>query len=93
MQMDTLMQFMQRILANGSRDKSAASLRQLREILQLQNADADMIGLVDRSLDSIHEAKGAARQAGFSESQLRVVLQRAEDARRREKELEDMGRC
>ncbi len=89
----SLMQFLKRILGNGSAEKSAASLGQLRDILKAQNADVDMIRLVEATLANISEAKHEVIQTTFSEATLRTALERAQRRKQREAEMADRGRC
>ena len=84
---------MKRILECGSSVKSAASLNQLKEILETQNADAGMISLVNQTLESLPEAKAAASEPAFTEESLRTAIRRAEDRKRREAEMANRGRC
>ena len=90
---DSLIIFLKRILEYGSTAKSSASLNQLREILEIQNADVEMINLVHQTLDSLPEAKEAARESAFTEENLRIAIRRAEERKRREAEMADRGRC
>jgi len=89
----SLLRFMKRILEKGSPEKSEESLRQLRKILEDQNAGKEMIGLVDSTLVSIPEAKDVARKNIFSEEELLIAFRRAADRRRREEEQTRQGRC
>ena len=89
----SLLRFMKRILEKGSPEKSEESLRQLRKILEDQNAGKEMIGLVDSTLVSIPEAKDVARKNIFSEEELLIAFRRAADRRRREEEQARQGRC
>ena len=93
MNRESLMIFMKRILENGSQAKSSASLNQLKEILEMQNANPDMIELVSQTLVSLPEAKTAAKSELFNEESLRISIQRAADRKRREAEMASRGRC
>ena len=86
---ETLILFMKRILECGSAAKSYASLNQLKEILEMQNADPEMISLVDQTIVSLPEAKSAAAEPKFTEESLRIAIRRAEVRKQRE----SMGRC
>ena len=90
---DSLMIFMKRILECGSVAKSTASLNQLKEILEMQNADAAMIDLVEQTLVSIPEAKEAAKEKTLTEESLRIAIRRAWDRKCREEEMAHRGRC
>ena len=90
---DSLIMFMKRILERGSSLKSAASLNQLKEILKEQNADAEMLELVQQAIINLPEAKSAAKEPSFTEESLRIAIKRAEERRRREAEMENGGRC
>ena len=89
----SLLRFLKRILEKGSPEKSEESLRQLRKILEDQNAAKEMISLVDSTLVSIPETKEAAKKDLFSEEELVIAFRRAADRRRREEELARQGRC
>ena len=90
---DSLIKFIKRILENGSESKSSASLNQLKEILEAQNADKAMVALVQRTLLSLPEAKADAKKSTFTEESLRIAIMRAEDRKRREAEMASRGRC
>ena len=90
---DSLIIFMKRILECGSAAKSNASLNQLKEILEMQNADNAMVDLVKQTLVSLPEAKSAAKEPTFTEESLRIAIRRAEDRKRREAEMASRGRC
>lgn len=90
---EALLLFLKRILEKGSPEKSIESLKQLRGILVLQNAGSEMIGLVDKTLESIPEAKVAAKKDSFSENELKIAFRRAEERKRREEEMARRGRC
>lgn len=88
---DSLMLFLKRILESGSPAKSVAALYQLREILELQNADPEFINLVRTAIDSIPEAKQAAMKVSFSEEDLKAAARRANE--RKNREMHDRSRC
>ena len=90
---ESLILFMKRILECGSAAKSAASLKQLKDILEMQNADPDMVKLVEQTIVSLPEAKAAAKETAFTEDRLKTAIRRAQDRKRREAELADRGRC
>ena len=90
---DSLIMFIKRILEYGSAEKSKASLNQLKEILEAQDADAAMVDLVQQTLESLPEAKAVAKEASFSEENLRIAIRRAADRKRREEEMAYRGRC
>ena len=90
---ESLILFMKRILKNGSSAKSSASLNQLREILEMQNADRELINLVRQTIKSLPEAKSAANEPKFTEESLRIAIRRAEERKEREREMADRGRC
>lgn len=46
MDKETLLAFTQRILENGSAEKSSMALEQLRKILETQRADPDLVALL-----------------------------------------------
>ena len=89
----SLMLFMKRILESSSAEKAAASLHQLREILETQNADPEMVKLVTATIISFPEAKEAAKEPHFSEEELKIAIDRAEKRRLREAEMANRGRC
>ena len=93
MNKEALLVFMQRILENGSNEKSILALQQLRAILQAQNTDPSLIALVNSTLLGIPEAKEAAKEPLLTEMSLRIALKRAEDRRRREEAAARQGRC
>ena len=93
MNRESLLAFMQRILENGSALKSSVSLRQLATILEQQNADPELVNLVDLTLNAISEAKEAAKGPVLTEETLRIAIRRAEDRRRREAAARSQGRC
>ena len=94
MNKESLLLFMKRILECGSESRSKASLVQLKEILEMQNADAEMIALVDQTLDCVSDAKDAAkREPELTEESLHTAYRRAEERRRREEEMMYRGRC
>ena len=90
---DSLLKFLKRILEKGSAEKTAESLRQLKKILETQNAGIEMIKLVESTLASIPEAKETAVNDSFSEKDLQIAFRRAAERRRREEELANRGRC
>ena len=90
---ESLILFMKRILECGSTAKSTASLNQLKEILEMQNADPEMIDLINQTLGGLPEAKSAAKAPAFTEESLRIAIKRAEDRKRREAEMASRGRC
>ncbi len=90
---EALLLFMKRILERGSEQKSSASLRQLKEILMLQNADPSMVELVEKTLASLPEAKAEAAGPALTEEDLRVAIRRAEERRQRELAMADRGSC
>lgn len=90
---DSLLHFMKRILEKGSPEKSKESLQQLKEILEMQNAEMELIGLVESTLVSIPEAKELAKKDNLSEANLAIAFRRAAERRRREEELANRGRC
>ena len=90
---DSLLLFMKRILANGTEEKSNMVLNQLKEILSEQKADYAMIALINKTLESLPEAKTASRADSFSEEDLQIAFRRAADRKRREMEAAYYGRC
>ena len=90
---ESLLQFMKRILECGSVLKSRASLNQLKEILEAQNADPEMVRLVTRTLTSLPEAKAAAKEPELTEENLRTAIQRGEARIRRAEGAAVRGRC
>lgn len=92
MDKETLIIFIKRLL-EGSQAKASLSLCQLRQILETQGADPQMIKIVSDTIKSIPEAKIAARSSKFNEEELMIAIARAEDRRRREAEMADRGRC
>lgn len=89
----TLLAFMQRILENGSAQKSRAALNQLVAILAEQSADPEMVRLVHKTIEGLPEAKEAAKNQILTEETLQIALRRAEDRRRREEAAARQGRC
>ena len=89
----SLLVFMKRILECGSEEKSRASLNQLREILETQKADAEMIDLVKKTLLNLPGVKTAAKEDPFTEENLRIAILRSEERQRREAEMDQRGRC
>ena len=90
----SLLLFMKRILESGSELKSSVSLKQLIKILEMQNADREMIRLVEETLESIPEAKDTASYHDpLKEEDLMIAIQRAKDRKRREEAMMNMGRC
>ncbi len=81
------------ILECGSEEKSWASLNQLREILETQKADVEMIDLVKKTLLNLPGAKTAAKEDPFTEEKLRIAILRSEERKRREAEMDQRGRC
>ena len=90
---ESLILFMKRILECGSDTKSEVSLNQLKKILEVQNADSELISLVTKTIDGLPEAKKAAKEVVFTEESLKIALRRAEDRKRREAEMASRGRC
>ena len=90
---ESLILFVKRILECGSTAKSTASLNQLKEILEMQNANSEMISLLNQTIISLPEAKTAAKEPTFTEESLRIAIRRAEDRKRREAEMASRGRC
>lgn len=93
MNKESLMLFIQRILKNGSEKKSSLALQQLKEILEIQGAEQEMIDLVALTLTAIPEAKDASFYSSFSEESLKIAAERAVDRKRREEAMRSMGRC
>lgn len=93
MTQEALLKFMKRILEKGSVEKSLESLRQLRKILEEQNAGIEVLKLVDSTIESVPEAKEEAVKDSFSKESLIVAFRRAADRRRREEEMAARGRC
>lgn len=88
-----LLLFIKRILENGSNTKSSVSLYQLKTILETQHADAELIKLVDQTMNSIPEAKDAVKEINFSEKDLQTAIERAKERIRREESMRRDGRC
>ena len=93
MTQEALLKFMKRILEKGSVEKSLESLRQLRKILEEQNAGIEVLKLVDSTIESVPEAKEEAVKDSFSKESLIIAFRRAADRRRREEEMSARGRC
>lgn len=93
MTQEALLKFMKRILEKGSVEKSLESLRQLRKILEEQNAGIEVLKLVDSTIESVPEAKEEAVKDSFSKESLIIAFRRAADRRRREEEMAARGRC
>lgn len=93
MTQEDLFKFMKRILEKGSVEKSLESLRQLRKILEEQNAGIEVLKLVDSTIESVPEAKEEAVKDSFSKESLIIAFRRAADRRRREEEMAARGRC
>ncbi len=94
MNKDSLLLFMKRILACGSPEKSSISLIQLREILELQGADTELINLVNQTAESMPEVKEAAKKEFvLTEKSLLIAIHRAEARKRMEEEMRSRGRC
>ena len=89
----TLLLFIERILENGSQGKAETSLRQLKSILVIQNADPKLIRLVDQTLLSVPEAKEEAEKSALSEESIEIAFKRAEQRKERERMMEMRGRC
>ena len=90
---NSLILFMQRILEFGSEEKSKVSLKQLKEILIMQNADAALVDLVAQALSSFPEVKEAARDPAFTEESLQIGIRRATFRKFRVTEMVYRGRC
>ena len=91
---DSLLRFIKRIMEKGSQEKSGIALYQLREILDQQQADKDMIILIDNVLMSVPEVKETAKKKdSLTEEDLKIAFNRALERRRREAELSRQGRC
>ena len=93
MKKSELMEFIKRILEHGSSEKSAAALGELNNILEMQGADTEMTALVKAAMDSMPEAKEAARSENFDEKALRIAINRANDRKYREEMMSRGGRC
>ena len=93
MTQEDFFKFMKRILEKGSVEKSLESLRQLRKILEEQNAGIEVLKLVDSTIESVPEAKEEAVKDSFSKESLIIAFRRAADRRRREEEMAARGRC
>lgn len=89
----TLLLFIQRILSNGSDERAQLSLRQLAEILKMQDAPHEFIELTESSADALPEAKAVAMDSTLSEEALREAISRAERRRRWEAAAAQRGRC
>ena len=83
---EALMLFLKRILECGSNEKSTAALYQLKAILEKQNASIHTIHLINQTIESIPEAKNAAKKALFSRTELRNALMESEVRRQKEEE-------
>lgn len=90
---DTLFAFIKRLLANGTIEKSELSLKQLKEILELQNTDLESIKIVDKAIESIPEASVFAINDTLNEDNLDIAAQRAANRKRREAQITYRGRC
>lgn len=93
MDKETLLAFIQRILSNGSTQKSTIALQQLQQILKAQNADPTLIDLISMTLNGMPEARAAAKDDPLTEEALRIALQRARIRREREIANANRGRC
>ncbi len=93
MNRESLILFIKRILEYGSGERSAVSLKQLQTILETQGADPEMVRLVKDTLQSIPEAKKAAKAEPLTEESLRTAIRRAEERRAWEQARAERGRC
>ena len=93
MDKNTLLLFIQRIMASGSNERSKVIMEQLLAILIAQNADDELVELVKNVIYALPEVKEAARTSSLSEQ----VLAEAGERARRRKEYERLaalrGRC
>ncbi len=91
-----LLNYIQRILQTCSENKARLTLTELRRILDQLNTPRQQILLVNRAFENLPEAQSAVRVAAgraLTERDLEIAAQRGEERRRRERAMEDQGRC
>ena len=93
MNKDSLMLFIKRILESESAQKSSLALCQLKEILEMQGADPEMIRLISRASEEAGEVKEWLSMDGFSVENLKIAIRRADEKKRREEMMASQGRC
>ncbi len=77
MKRERLFQFIKSLLECGDAAKSSLSLGELKRILTVQNADKELIDLVDRTLSGFPEVKEAAEKHALTEQTLNEAIKRA----------------
>ncbi len=90
---EKLMVFIQKILKNGSGNKSEKVLRQLRDILEMQHTPEYLINYIDWAIESLPEAKEAAASDTITPTALENARIRAEKRKQYEASLRAYGRC
>ncbi len=92
MNQDTLMDFITRIIKNGTEKQSELVLQQLANILDAQG-DKESSAMVLNSISSVPELRDAVKRTTLNDRELRIARQRAAERRIREMEASRMGRC
>ena len=91
-----LLNYIQRILQTCSEYKARLTLMELRQILDRLITPKSQMLLVERAIKNVPEAQSAVRSAAgraLTERDLEIAAQRGEERRRREREMQDQGRC
>lgn len=92
MNQDTLMDFITRIIKNGTEKQSELVLQQLANILDTQG-DKTSSAMVLDSISAVPELKQTVKRTTLNDRELRIARQRAAERRMREMEASRMGRC
>ena len=88
-----LLIFVKRILNSGSEEKASISLRQLKTLLEEQDAPKDTIDLLEQIIQSVPEMKEAARNAVLTEEDIKIAERRARERKARWIAARPYGRC
>lgn len=91
----TLLLFIERIIhnCNGDASKIQLSLKQLQEILEVQNAPADVRGIIAVTIGSEKELRDYEKKERITMADIENANKHAAERRRIEAELARNGRC
>ncbi len=89
----TLLIFAKRIFNSSSENKATVSLRQLKTLLEEQDAPKDNIALLEKMIQSAPEMKETAQKAVLTEADVEIAERRAKARKAREEAARYRGRC
>ena len=88
-----LMKFIQQIIETGSMLKAGLALSELKNIMEQQNAEEELIQIVSMAIDSVPEAKKSLEKGYLTEEDLEIAHERAKARIAREEAARAHGRC